>query len=51
MDSKLKNFIENNSDRYEIFHEGYRKGVIDGFTTAIKRDCAVLEVMKEIQEK
>lgn len=30
----LDEFVKRNPDVHEIFHEGYRRGVIEGFTTA-----------------
>ena len=33
----LDEFVKRNPDVHEIFHEGYRRGVIEGFTTAAKK--------------
>lgn len=46
----LEKFIKNNEERHEIFHEGYRRGVIDGFTEAINKSCAMMKILKEIRQ-
>lgn len=48
--NKLAQFINNNPDVHEIFHEGYEAGLKTGFIEAIERSCRILELMKEIQE-
>ena len=49
--NELERFLESNPGRYEIFHEGHRRGIIAGFTTALERTSAMLNVLKEIQEE
>lgn len=49
--NKLERFLKSNPGRYEIFHEGYRRGIIAGFTTALERTSSMLKEMKEIQEE
>lgn len=36
-DRELDEFVKRNPDIHEIFHEGYRRGVIEGFTSAVKK--------------
>lgn len=42
--SELKQFFENNPDRYEIFHYAYRAGLKQGFAEALRRTCGVMEM-------
>lgn len=37
----LDEFVKRNPDVHEIFHEGYRRGVIEGFTTAAKKTAVI----------
>lgn len=45
--NKLERFLKSNPGRYE----GYRRGIIAGFTTALERTSSMLKAMKEIQEE
>lgn len=49
--NKLERFLKSNPGRYEIFHEGYRRGVIEGFTTAAKKTTAIMKIIIEIQKE
>lgn len=48
--SELKQFLKDNSDRHEIFHQGYRRGLRTGYTIALKRASELLRIMREVQE-
>ncbi|MBB1063612.1 hypothetical protein [Limosilactobacillus fastidiosus] len=50
-DRRFDEFIKRNPDIHEIFHEGYRRGVIEGFTIAAKKASAFLKIIAEIQEE
>ena len=47
----LGEFVKRNPDVHEIFHEGYRRGVIEGFTTAAKKTAAIMKIIIEIQKE
>ena len=47
----LDEFVKRNPDVHEIFHEGYRRGVIEGFTTAAKKATAIMKIIIEIQKE
>lgn len=44
-DRELDEFVKRNPDIHEIFHEGYCRGVIEGFTSAVKKTSEVMEII------
>ena len=48
-DRELDEFIKRSPDIHEIFHEGYRRGVIEGFTEAIKKTSEFMEMIVKMK--
>lgn len=48
---ELDKFVKRNPDIHEIFHEGYRRGVIEGFTSAVKKTSEVMEIIVKMKKE
>lgn len=50
-DSSLNNFVNKNADRHEIFHEGYNRGLREGFIKAAQNIIGIIKILEDIQEE
>lgn len=49
--NNLNDFINKNADRHEIFHEGYNRGLREGFFKAARDIIGIIKILEEIQKE
>lgn len=48
---ELDEFVKRNPDIHEIFHAGYRRGVIEGFTAAVEKTSTFMKIIVAIKKE